>query len=599
MGKYYKSIATMVVMSTMAATVASPVMASELSLPTADLENNQQDQAAVEQAQLLLQKAAYEQEKAAQAAQQAAQAAQQATQEQQVSTEPQTAPEEAASTPDESGETTDGQQETQPTEGQTETPETQAPETTDPTDPTSEQTGEQDAEQTGEPTDADTGEQTEEGAGEGETQPTDGQPAEDQVTEETPQPTQPVQEVEKKTDTATAKAPQSSNNTRTSTKAASMQQTAPSPTVTSVYDGVTIPTANSPAIANVHAGKDFYKTQLKDVYGLTIEENFAKVMEDIEKEYRMFHPVTATDSTIYNWSDVIAIYLLNLQRDGAMSFTLDEKADKEALSEIFAELNPIIQTKEESEEFKVEVDVTNYASHHIDTYIAKHTELTEEEKTFLAKYEENNYKILAASACSAPGLVYSSVGEDISPERRDVIVAAYSLLGKVHYFWGGKSFKIGWDDNFGTAQVVDAAGSRSTGQVRTYGLDCSGYVTWAFINGYQDVREGLRVGSGTAGQWASSLAIQDPTTVEAGDLVFLQPPTIASINHVGIVVGRNNDGDVIAIHCNASDNGVVVQEASSAGFRYARTPICLEEEKEETQGTEQVARVKKVTLFGL
>ena len=34
---------------------------------------------------------------------------------------------------------------------------------------------------------------------------------------------------------------------------------------------------------------------------------------------------------------------------------------------------------------------------------------------------------------------------DLSPERRAVIKTACSLVGKVNYFWGGKSLVMGWD----------------------------------------------------------------------------------------------------------------------------------------------------------
>ena len=56
------------------------------------------------------------------------------------------------------------------------------------------------------------------------------------------------------------------------------------------------------------------------------------------------------------------------------------------------------------------------------------------------------------------------------------------FVGKVNYFWGGKSSAIGWDSAWGTMRRVTAAGSPSSGTIRAYGLDCSGFVTWAFNN---------------------------------------------------------------------------------------------------------------------
>ena len=50
----------------------------------------------------------------------------------------------------------------------------------------------------------------------------------------------------------------------------------------------------------------------------------------------------------------------------------------------------------------------------------------------------------------------ASLPADLSPERRAVLETACRLVGKVNYFWGGKSSTIGWDDRWGTLQKVTA-----------------------------------------------------------------------------------------------------------------------------------------------
>ena len=50
----------------------------------------------------------------------------------------------------------------------------------------------------------------------------------------------------------------------------------------------------------------------------------------------------------------------------------------------------------------------------------------------------------------------AALPEDLSPERRVVIEKALSLVGKVTYFWGGKSYIIGWDSRWGRIQKVTA-----------------------------------------------------------------------------------------------------------------------------------------------
>ena len=71
---------------------------------------------------------------------------------------------------------------------------------------------------------------------------------------------------------------------------------------------------------------------------------------------------------------------------------------------------------------------------------------------------------------------------DLSEERKQVVLTAYQLLEKVNYFWGGKSLVLGWDSRWGTPMEVTAAGSSSSGTVRPFGLDCSGFVDWVFYN---------------------------------------------------------------------------------------------------------------------
>lgn len=72
--------------------------------------------------------------------------------------------------------------------------------------------------------------------------------------------------------------------------------------------------------------------------------------------------------------------------------------------------------------------------------------------------------------------------EGLSPEREAVVRSACSLVGKVNYFWGGKSLVIGWDVRWGELRQVTAAGSSTTGTYRPYGMDCSGFVDWVFYN---------------------------------------------------------------------------------------------------------------------
>ena len=327
--------------------------------------------------------------------------------------------------------------------------------------------------------------------------------------------------------------------------------------------------------SNIHAGKDFYLDSLKNNYNLTFSDDFASVMNEIEKEYKEKNKVadasdvngskttTSADSLLVrNWQDIIAVYIYQQSQDGKTEFTLDSSCKKD-LAKIFAEMNPIVRDKQ---------DITHvtYANRKINYYIKKN-KIAKKNRTILKKYVETDCKLLCAVVTAANGFVRESVGDDVSEERVNVISAAYSLVGKVGYFWGGKSTVIGEDPSWGTSEKVSAEGSKSTGTIRAYGLDCSGFVTWAVINGYQNKAMQEAVGDGTSDQWEKANVVTE-ADAQPGDLVFQKGPEAGSDNHVGILCGKTDAGDWIAVHCSSGKNGVTVGEAYSASFRYIRQP---------------------------
>lgn len=154
-----------------------------------------------------------------------------------------------------------------------------------------------------------------------------------------------------------------------------------------------------------------------------------------------------------------------------------------------------------------------------------------------------------------------------SPEMRAVTESAVSLVGKVHYFWGGKYDGLGPDPAWGEPRIVTSEGSVNTGKELPWGLDCSGFVTWAFIQaGYTS----SEIGHGTWNQWFASDEIS-LLELRPGDLVFQNPYPGSSGNHVGICVGRLN-GQPVAAHCSSAEDNVVVTYVSGI-FNYARRPI--------------------------
>ncbi len=164
--------------------------------------------------------------------------------------------------------------------------------------------------------------------------------------------------------------------------------------------------------------------------------------------------------------------------------------------------------------------------------------------------------------------ILQNLPPDLGPERRTVVESACKLVGKVTYYWGGKSLVLGWDSRWGTLRKVTAAGSTTTGSYRPYGLDCSGMVDWAFYN----ATGGEYVIGHGGGAHAQHTYCTDISWDEAqpGDLVFYPED-----EHVGIVGDWDDNGDLLIIHCASSANNVVITGAS--GFTSVAKPIFYSE----------------------
>lgn len=143
--------------------------------------------------------------------------------------------------------------------------------------------------------------------------------------------------------------------------------------------------------------------------------------------------------------------------------------------------------------------------------------------------------------------------DDLDEERRAVVKAALLLVGKVNYFWGGKSLTLGWDYRWGTTMKVTSEGSQSTGTYRPYGLDCSGFVDWAFYNATDGQYYPSGGNGGTQAQLNNCYVISESEALP-GDLVFA-----SDIGHVGIIGGRDDNGNLLIIHCTGGGyNNVVI-----------------------------------------
>lgn len=165
--------------------------------------------------------------------------------------------------------------------------------------------------------------------------------------------------------------------------------------------------------------------------------------------------------------------------------------------------------------------------------------------------------------------------QNCNETRKHILSTALSLVGKVPYFWGGKS-DAGWNDEWNTPKVVTATGSSATGTILPYGLDCSGYTDWVFKTAM-----GVSIKAGSWNQWDNSYAITEAELLP-GDLGFMAVPGTVPVNHVLIYAGENEDGAHMWVHC-TSGSGVVLNSPDYVS--YYRRPINVDYDAPVLSGT--------------
>lgn len=274
------------------------------------------------------------------------------------------------------------------------------------------------------------------------------------------------------------------------------------------------------------------------------------------------------DGQLPDWREVLAVFAVRtaLAEDGVDVLTLD--SDRvERLKEVFWDMTAITVETEETDTGTV-LHLTVEAK--TADEMRERYEFTDEQNSALdellaeAELLDGLITDLSISQADAVALV-EALPEDLDPMRRAVVETACSLVGKVNYWWGGKSLALGWDDRWGSLRKVTAEGSVTSGQYRPYGLDCSGFVDWVFYNA---TNGGYVIGHG--GGAAAQHSYCEPITWEdaqPGDLVFYPEDS-----HVGIVGGWDEDGQLRIIHCASGYNNTVI--TGLEGFTAISRPQC-------------------------
>ena len=302
-----------------------------------------------------------------------------------------------------------------------------------------------------------------------------------------------------------------------------------------------------------------------------------RIMED--------HPYDELDmqegmeaAMLQNWRNVLAGYAVKVSTDeehGLDVMTMDEEK-LQLLREVFFDANKLVYELTTSI-----VDGAQKTILHISLQIKDAMQMadeygfTDQQREMLEELLKPDYDDIFLSLIGnyqpddtpiGPvdiSDIQGTLPDDLDPLRESIVLTAYQLLGKVTYFWGGKSLVLGWDSRWGTPTTVTAPGSGSTGKVLPFGLDCSGFVDWTFYNATSGAYLPGR-GGGAASQhgYCTNIAWSDALP---GDLVFY-----ADDSHVGIVCGYDSVGNILVIHCSGGQNGVVV--TGREGFAVAARP---------------------------
>lgn len=272
-----------------------------------------------------------------------------------------------------------------------------------------------------------------------------------------------------------------------------------------------------------------------------------------------------------DWGLVLSVFsvkVAGVEDDTVQDVVIIDDAKKQKLKDVFWDMNTITSRTEtvtsgETTETVLYITITAKTK---DDMISEYS-FSDKQKEALETLLENTdayigaTQSLAISDATAKEIL-QALPDSLSAERKAVIKAACSLVGKVNYFWGGQSSAIGWDSEWGKMKLVTAEGSRSSGSMRPYGLDCSGFVTWCFINSGFNASA---IGHGTQTQVTKGSRIS-LSSASPGDLAFYN-----DISHVGIVAGKDASGNVLVIHCSSGANNVVI---TAGGFGFAVRPNC-------------------------
>ena len=337
--------------------------------------------------------------------------------------------------------------------------------------------------------------------------------------------------------------------------------------------------------------------RIAEIVAETNSEFYAKVSEFenvVPHDTVEYHVVPDGGEQLFitNWTEVVAVFAAKTAGVGedALDVVTMDDTRVELLKDVFWDMNELSYKTEKvkhgggegtEKETILHITLTSKGYEEMVDYY----DFILYQKQALYELMQPEYAQMLSELVGTLGIMGSSIEltpdqiqemienlpKDLSLERRAVMEVAYSLVGKVNYFWGGKSEVIGWDNRWGTPMKVTSAGSSTTGMTLPFGLDCSGFVTWVFINATRDPSYANVIGHGARSQYGKCEKISWNEALP-GDLVFYP-----DLEHVGIIAGRDDSGNLLVVHCASSQNNVVVTGVQ--GFTISMRPFFSFENK--------------------
>ncbi|MBQ2873537.1 MAG: DUF5011 domain-containing protein [Bacilli bacterium] len=179
---------------------------------------------------------------------------------------------------------------------------------------------------------------------------------------------------------------------------------------------------------------------------------------------------------------------------------------------------------------------------------------------------------LIARSVRAAGLYTKESAATSAVALETVLAQKYKI--KLPYWWSGKSWKIGANSTWGTRKLKNGNGKT----YYYYGLDCSGFTTWAYVNA------GYKIGSGVYpayfwSWWKSESLAFKKENGEVGDFITISKD---SGNHIKLIVGKTdkafitaeakgkNEGMVISLHYYNKPNGYKIQKGELMMKAYSK-----------------------------